>query len=167
MDVNQILNSGLIEFLPSFWSYSSFGEELEVDDCASYGCILSIIFSSSGKKLFDKWQFCNTIHCAVFLDFSIMSFAFSPWPFPRDTGTTRCPFSSPSLVTWSIGSFPGVKMSKIGWCALLFAKTSFRSMIIGVVKYAPSVFFTNLRIAKVVNSGLIRRIRGIQAKWGS
>lgn len=126
-----------------------------------------MIFSSSGKKLFDKWQFYKTIHCAVFLDFYIISLAFSPWPFPRETGTTRCPFSSLSLLIWSMGSLPGVKMSRIGWWATLFSKTSFRLMIIGVVKYAPSVFFTNLRIANVVNSGLRRRIKGIQAKWGS
>ena len=77
------------------------------------------------------------------------------------------PFSSASFLIWSIGSLPGVKMSRMGVWALLSSYTSLRLKRMGVTKKRPKDFNTYRLIARVVSSGLRQRIKGIQAKWGS
>ena len=76
-------------------------------------------------------------------------------------------FSSLSFLICSIGSFPGVRIRSSGVWYLLSLKASLTWKMIGVTKNLPSDFWTYLLIAAVVSSGLMQRMRGIQAKCGS
>jgi len=75
---------------------------------------VSIIDSSSGRRLIDKWQLLKKHHCPDSAALLRISVAFWLCPLPKDNVERVCPFSAANLLRRSVGSTPDVRTNMIG-----------------------------------------------------